>query len=161
MYCVKTRHGSIVKSKLLAIGSFNCSKNLDFGKNTTCIRYIISRNRTRNFICYGYWLHRSLLGAGAGFKGSTTKTAHIFRVGFGGGGRTRRVPPLKLKKILFFGIKSWFFTRNTPKMFAPPSARRNFFNCAPPPNLKSWIRPLYCIYTSNFNPIYEWVTNTA
>jgi hypothetical protein len=26
------------------------------------------------------------------------------------------------KKIWFFGVKSWFFTRNTPKMFAPPSA---------------------------------------
>jgi hypothetical protein len=37
-------------------------------------------------------------------------------------------PPLK--KIWFFGVKSWFFTRNTPKMFAPPSARRNFFKCA-------------------------------
>jgi hypothetical protein len=33
-----------------------------------------------------------------------------------------------------------FFTRNTPKMFAPPSARHNFFKCTPP-NLKSWIRP--------------------
>ena len=56
------------------------------------------------------------------------------------GGRTRRAPPLKLEKIWFFGVKSWFFTRNTPKIFAPPSARRNFFKCAPP-NLKSWIRP--------------------
>ena len=59
----------------------------------------------------------------------------------GGGGRTRRVPPLKLVKIwFFFGVNSWFFTRNTPKIFAPPSARRNFFKCAPP-NLKAWIRP--------------------
>jgi hypothetical protein len=41
-----------------------------------------------------------------------------------------RLPP-QLKKIWFFGIKSWFFTRNTPKMFAPPSARRNFFKCTP------------------------------
>jgi hypothetical protein len=57
------------------------------------------------------------------------------------GGRTRRAPPpLKLEKIRFFGVKSWFFTRNTPKFFAPPSARRKFFMCAPP-NLKSWIRP--------------------
>ena len=77
---------------------------------------------------------------------------------------------LKLEKIWFFCVKSWFFTRNTPKMFAPPSAigknmifwrkivifhtkypknfappsaRCNFFKCAPPPlpNLKSWIRP--------------------
>jgi hypothetical protein len=45
-----------------------------------------------------------------------------------------------LEKIWFFGVKSWFFTRNTPKLFAPPSARRNFFKCAPP-NLKYWIRP--------------------
>ena len=84
-----------------------------------------------------------------------------------GGGRTRRVPPLKLEKIWFFGVKSWFFTRNTqkifappsaigknmifgvkswfftrntPKIFAPPSARCDFFKCASL-NLKSWIRP--------------------
>jgi hypothetical protein len=30
-------------------------------------------------------------------------------------------------------VKSWFFTRNTQTIFAPPSARRNFFKCAPPP----------------------------
>jgi hypothetical protein len=34
-------------------------------------------------------------------------------------------------KTWFFGVKSWFFTRNTPKIFAPPSARRNLFKCAP------------------------------
>ena len=50
-----------------------------------------------------------------------------------GEGGTRRPPPLKLEKIWFFGVKSWFFTRNTPKMFALPSTRRNFFKCAPPP----------------------------
>jgi hypothetical protein len=54
----------------------------------------------------------------------------------GGGGRTRHVPPLKLEKIWFF----WVFTQNTPKIFAPPSARCNFFKSASP-NLKSWIRP--------------------
>ena len=51
---------------------------------------------------------------------------------------------LKLEKIWFFGVKSWFFIRNTPKIFAPPSARRNFFKCVPP-NLKSWIRPCYML----------------
>ena len=54
-----------------------------------------------------------------------------------------RLPP-QLETIWFFGVKSWFFTRNTPNIFAPPSARRNFFKCAPspfPPNLKTWIRP--------------------
>ena len=48
------------------------------------------------------------------------------------------------KKYDFFCVKSsrsWFFTRNTPTFFALPSARRDFFKCAPPPNLKSWIRP--------------------
>ena len=57
-------------------------------------------------------------------------SVHI-RGGFRGGGAPG-APPLKLEKIRFFGIKSWFFTRNTPKFFAPPSARRNFFKCAPP-----------------------------
>jgi hypothetical protein len=37
----------------------------------------------------------------------------------------------KWKKIVLFGVKSWFFTRNTSKIVAPPSARRNFFKCAP------------------------------
>jgi hypothetical protein len=49
---------------------------------------------------------------------------------------------LELEKIGFFGRKIVFFTRNTKKMFAPPSAQRNFFKCAPP-NLKSWIRPWF------------------
>ena len=49
--------------------------------------------------------------------------------GGGGGGApgARPPPPLKLEKIWFFGVKYWFFTRITPKIFAPPSARSNFF----------------------------------
>ena len=39
----------------------------------------------------------------------------------GGVGDQARAP-LELEKIWFFGVKSWFFTRNTPKMFAPLSA---------------------------------------
>ena len=54
------------------------------------------------------------------------------RGGSRGGVCTQHVPPLKLEKIWFFGVKSWFFTRNTPTIFVPPSARRNFFKCAPP-----------------------------
>ena len=57
----------------------------------------------------------------------------------GGGGGA----PLKFEKIWFFGVESWFFTRNTPTNFAPPSARRKFFFKCAPPNLKSWIRPCY------------------
>ena len=40
-------------------------------------------------------------------------------------------PPLKLENIWLFGIKSLFFTRNTPKIFAPPFSRRNFIKRAP------------------------------
>ena len=61
------------------------------------------------------------------------------------GGRT-----LKLEKIWFFGIKSWFFTRNTTTIFAPPSARPNFFKCALPPNLNSWIRPWSCYHFAGY-----------
>ena len=39
--------------------------------------------------------------------------------------------PLKLEKISFFGVKSWFFTRNTPTIFSSPSAGRNFLKWAP------------------------------
>jgi hypothetical protein len=42
--------------------------------------------------------------------------------GWGGGAPGARPPPLKFEKIRFFSVKSWFFTRNTPKIFAPPSA---------------------------------------
>jgi hypothetical protein len=43
----------------------------------------------------------------------------------GGGG------PKTWKNMIFFGVKSWFFTRNTPTIFAPPSTRRYFFKWAP------------------------------
>jgi hypothetical protein len=70
-------------------------------------------------------------------KTKTSKLSFVgimFKLAYRGGSRggcTRCAPPLKLEKIWFFGVKSWFFTRNTPKMFAPPSARCNFFKCAP------------------------------
>ena len=41
-----------------------------------------------------------------------------------------RSAPLKLEKIRFFAVKSWFITRNTQTIFAPPSARCNVFKCA-------------------------------
>ena len=43
-----------------------------------------------------------------------------------------------MEKIRFFGVKSWFFTRNTPKVFAPPSAWRIFSS----PDPKGHVR--YC-----------------
>jgi hypothetical protein len=54
------------------------------------------------------------------------------RIQGGGGGGAPGARPPKIGKIWFFGVKSWFFTRNTPNIFAPPSARRNFFLSALP-----------------------------
>jgi hypothetical protein len=59
----------------------------------------------------------------------------------GGGGSSppQPPPPPKIgKHMIFFGVKSWFFTWNTPKIFAPPSARRNFFNCVESPSIRLW-----------------------
>ena len=46
----------------------------------------------------------------------------------GGGGRTRRAPPLKLEKIRFFGVKSWF-SHEIPQHFSrlPPQLERIWF----------------------------------
>jgi hypothetical protein len=58
-----------------------------------------------------------------------------------GRGRTRRASPLKFEKIWFFGVKSWLFTRNTPKIFAPPiflSAPSLTWNPGSAPDDISW-----------------------
>ena len=84
-------------------------------------------------------------------KNSLSATGNISQGRIQGGAHPARAPPpppLKLEKIWFLGVKSWFFTRNTPKIFAPLYARRNLFKCAPP-NLKSWIRP--CILSFFLN----------
>ena len=52
---------------------------------------------------------------------------------------------LRLEKIWFFGLKSWFFTRNTSTIFAPPSARRNFFKFTPPLTWNPGSAPGMCI----------------
>jgi hypothetical protein len=44
---------------------------------------------------------------GEGYQGRIQRGAHPARA------------PLKLDKIWFFGVKSWFFTRNTTNIFAP------------------------------------------
>ena len=84
------------------------------------------------------------------------------RGGSRGGGRTRRpAPPPKIGiNMIFLALNRDFFTRNTPKIFAPPSARRNCFKCGPP-NLKSWIRPWLGIYCDqNYNHIWNNCVNT-
>ena len=58
-----------------------------------------------------------------------------------------------LSNICFICFNCLF--QNTPKMFTPPSARRNLFKWALP-NLKSWIRPWYTLHQT---PQYSW--NTA
>ena len=54
------------------------------------------------------------------------------------------------KKIWFFGVKSWFFTRNTPKMFAPPSVRVMEFNVT----LKQYVNYMVAISFIGNNPQY-------
>jgi hypothetical protein len=71
---------------------------------------------------------------------------------------TRNTPkishlPPQLEKIWFFGVKSWFFTRNNPKFFAPPSTRRNFLLSAPPLAWNPWFAPAKGYYL--FFPIAE------
>ena len=70
-----------------------------------------------------------------------------------GGSRREGAPgarPLKLEKIWFFGVKSWFFTRNTPTIFAPPSAigknmifwrKIVIFHTKYPKNVRASLRP--------------------
>ena len=59
------------------------------------------------------------------------------------GGAHQARAPLKLEIIWFFGVKSWFFTRNTPTIFL----------LSVPPNLKSWIRP--CNYS--IKCLFDWM----
>ena len=72
----------------------------------------------------------------------------------GGGGAhpARPPPPLKLEKIRFFGVKSWFFTRNTPKIFAPPSAiGKNMICC----------RKIVIFHTKSAPPPLTWNPGSA
>jgi hypothetical protein len=85
---------------------------------------------------YGSWIDNYLCNPGADT---------------GGGAR-----PLKLEKIWFFGVKSWFFTRNTPKFSRLPPLGAIFFKSAPP-NLKSWIRPC----NQWLSPLMLWVRNST
>ena len=48
------------------------------------------------------------------------------RGGFRGWAHPARAPPKISKNMIFFGVKSWFFTWNTPKI-----SRAIFFKCAP------------------------------
>jgi hypothetical protein len=73
-----------------------------------------------------------------------------------------RAPPKIGKIIWFFGVKSWFFTRNTPKIIAPPSARRNFFYVRLPLTWNPGSAPVACtciewgwvmVYNASFNNI--------
>ena len=62
----------------------------------------------------------------------------------GGGGRTRNAPP-KIGRNMIFWRKIVIFHTKYP----------NFFKCAPPPNLKSWIRPwkLLTVQVHLYSPV--------
>jgi hypothetical protein len=100
-------------------------------------------NHTLNFSC-GYWFLMLYVQCRGGFRG----------------GHTRRVaPPLKLEKIWFFGVKSWFFHTKYPKNVRASLCSAQFFDVHPPPNFKSWIRP--CNVDQNLTAIYMVVVKKA
>ena len=70
---------------------------------------------------------------------------------------TRRPPPQIRINMIFLCVKSWFFTRNTPNIFAPPSARRDFFSVHPPPlTWNSGFSPervMVMVFNTTFNNI--------
>ena len=63
---------------------------------------------------------------------------------------TRGGSPLKLEKIWFFLRKIVIFDTKYPKNFRASLRSALIILSAPPPNLKSWIRP--CIQTSSVGP---------
>ena len=65
-----------------------------------------------------------------------------------GGAPGARPTPFKIGKNKICWRKIVIFHTKYPKKFAPPSARRNLFKCAPP-NLKSWIRPCKDVHIPN------------
>ena len=54
------------------------------------------------------------------------------RIQGGGGGAPPARAPTKIEKNMIFWRKIVIFHTKYPKFFAPPSAQRNFFKCAPP-----------------------------
>jgi hypothetical protein len=136
--------------------SFKVEHSYDSNRRTSweSVALILEGRNRRRVVLRHVWIWRSAVDCRGGSRG--------------GGGAPGARAPLKLEKNMnfwrkivifhtkylknvraslrngikydFFGVNSWFFTRNTQKYFAPPSARRNFLS-APPPNLKSWIRP--------------------
>jgi hypothetical protein len=95
-------------------------------------------------VCRNHKLSSFMINHRVCYKSSTTVA------GADPGGAPEAPLPPKIGKIWFFGVKSWFFTRNTPIFFVPSSARLNLFECAPHPNLKSWIRPWVVWLCLNF-----------
>ena len=93
----------------------------------------INRVKTSPKKCHSIGWKRSCDNQKFNRKEYFTKSQRVFQTR-GSAPGAPPPPPLKLEDI-------WFFTRNTPNIFAPPSARRNFLSAPPPPNLKSWILP--------------------
>jgi hypothetical protein len=57
--------------------------------------------------------------------------------------------------MIFFCVKSWFFTRNTPKFSSLPPLGAIFLSA--PPNLKSWICPCIRQDTLGYNELIIYI----
>jgi hypothetical protein len=105
----------------------SCEKSRFYAKKSYYYRL---RREARKFLRYFVW------------KITILRHKIIFFPILGGGGRAGCAPlwirtwcnlmshrkwscNAQLEIIRFFGVKSWFFTRNTPTIFAPPSAIGN------------------------------------
>jgi hypothetical protein len=80
--------------------------------------------RKHGILQSSYRVHFSLWAGFLYYNLSTTDREAFTSVADprGAGGAPGERPALKLEKIWFFSVKSWFFTRNTPTIFlsAPP-----------------------------------------
>ena len=114
-----------------------------------CTRLTAASDKVYQLLAHGRWFSPSTPAS------STTKTGRHFEGRIQGGRPPKigknmifwrkivifhtkypkifRVSLRNWKEYDFLAVKSCFFTRNTPKFFSPPFARRNFFKCAPPP----------------------------
>ena len=77
--------------------------------------------------------------------------------GGGGGGAHPARAPSKIGKNLIFWRKIVIFHTKYPHNFRASLCWRNFLSAAPPPNLKTWIRPCIVIKIENilFVPIIK------
>ena len=110
--------------------SFKVEHSYDSNRRTSweSVALILEGRNRRRVVLRHVWIWRSAVDCRGGSRG---------------GGRTRRAPPppLKLEKNMNFWRKIVIFHTKYLKNVRASLHSAQFFLSAPPPNLKSWIRP--------------------